>query len=283
MSDLAERLLKKKIEDDARDVMKKSMPYLQKGEVPPDSMKQEDVSNLGQFVKDQADAKKLVEKTGQVEMNTGQLRNVGEGPMVLRTEEPSVPKVDAVTGAAPVVTGNGGKAAPVTGSIPMPEKPQIDVNGPPPDYRELETPDMRAKDGGPAIEQAKTSAQKAVEGLEKEEGPGFWDVLEAGLSGWNGKESAWSKKQGEKRKQKNEMAQMEQQAALQKANQLELMAKQAEIAGKMDEAQALRQESAAQRRYQEQLGLLEKEYGLKKGSNTDLFLQLAEKFMGGGK
>lgn len=275
MSDMIERKLEQKRKADAEKYMKEAMPSLAQGKLPETKMKEGDITDLGKLVKDQAKAKEAVQKTGNVEMNVGQLRNVGEGPMILRTSEEE-PKVDAVTGAAPVIKGKGGVNPTMIGATPVQATPQIVQNGPPPDYLELETPDMRAQ------ESKIPEYKKSLEALEKEEGPGFWDILEAGLSGFAGKESQWSLKQGEKRKEQSAMKMMQQEAAINKATQLEIMAKQAEIEGNRDKALALQREADAQRNQARALELLEKEYGLKKGESGN-FIDLIGKFLGGQK
>lgn len=269
--DLSERLLAQK---EAQD-MKKTMGALSKGEIPKAEMKPEDLTDTGKLVADQSKAKKAVEKTGDVEMNVGQLRNVGEGPMVLRTKDEE-PGVDAITSAAPTVSGKGGvPPRPVAGAIPPASGPQIVQDGPPiaETYNE-ETPDMRMKEAVPAY-------QAALDGLAKEEGPGFWDVLEAAAAGWGGRQPAYAEKQAEKRGEASKMRLMEKEAAINKANQLEILAKQAEIEGNRDKALALQREAEQQRDLAGRMALLDKEYGLKSQTGGLNIFDLAKRLVGG--
>ena len=251
MSDVMTKEEMKKAFEDAMPSLKEGKPA--KGE----KNKASEDSPVTKQAVEQAKARGLVQKTGQVEANTGQLRNVGEGPMVLRTEEPQKPAVDAVTGASGTAQGMGGRPpSPPSGAVPVQEAPQIDQTA---EIEPPETPDMRMKDTlKPSV------SQSALADLEKEEGPGFWDILEAAMSGWNQQKSAWATKQGEKRKEKAEMAKLQLQSSLDKANQLEILARQAEMQGKAADAQALRDEAAANRKYIHDLGLLQKEADLKK-------------------
>lgn len=281
MSDMIERKLEQKRKADAEKYMKEAMPSLQKGKIPETKMNESEVSDLGALVRDQAKAKKEVEKSGDVEMNVGQLRNVGEGPMVLRTN-PEKKTVDAITAAAPMTTGSGGvPGKPVSGAIPHETAPQIDVNGPPPSYFDEETPDMRMKDTGQGYEQPKMTMKDALSALEKEEGPGFWDILEAAAAGWHGKTPAYAEKQAEKRSEASKIRLMERDAALNKANQLELMAKQAEIEGDRDQALAYQRAAEQQRQQANAIALLEKEYALKKGAGGGNMMEYIQQLLGG--
>lgn len=268
--DLSKRLLAQK---EAQE-MGKTMKALSKGEIPKAEMKPEDLTDTGKLAMDQAKAKKAVEKTGDVEMNVGQIRNVGEGPMVLRTKEEE-PGVDAITSAAPTVSGKGGvPPQPVAGAIPSSSVPQIVADGPPTGetYNE-DTADARMKDNTPAY-------KKALDGLEKEEGPGFWDILEGAAAGWQGKTPAYAERQAEKRGEASKMRLMEKEAAINKANQLELLAKQAEIEGNRDKALALQRAAEQQRDLAGRMQLLDKEYGLKSKTVPD-FMEFARSFVKG--
>lgn len=275
MGDFVERQMTAKKKAETEKYMKEAMPSLQKGKIPETKMNESEVSDLGALVRDQAKAKKAVEKSGNVEMNVGQLRNVGEGPMVLRTETEE-PEVDAITSAAPTVSGKGGvPPRPVAGAIPPASGPQIVQDGPPiaETYNE-ETPDMRMKEAVPAY-------QAALDGLAKEEGPGFWDVLEAAAAGWGGRQPAYAEKQAEKRGEASKMRLMEKEAAINKANQLEILAKQAEIEGNRDKALALQREAEQQRDLAGRMALLDKEYGLKSQTGGLNIFDLAKRLVGG--